>query len=155
VADACAKSSNCASKTSTSRRRQLTIRDAKGRESRVTRLPDRAINPLKYHLDQVKNRHQADLDQGYGATQLPFALGKKYPNADRQWVWQYAFPASTRCQDPRTGAIVRDPLHESGRQKAIKPAVRQTHIQKRVSCHTCRHSCATHLLQNGYDIRTV
>jgi integron integrase len=134
---------------------QLTIRDAKGGESRVTVLPNRAINPLKYHLEQVKKLHQEDLNQGYGATQLPFALAKKYKNASRDWVWQFAFPATTRCQDPRTGAIIRYHIHESSLQKALKQAVRQTGIQKRVSCHTFRHSFATHLLQNGYDIRTV
>jgi integrase len=118
-------------------------------------LPDRATDPLKHHLEQVKKLHQQDLNQGYGATQLPFALAKKYKNADRDWVWQYAFPASTRCQDPRSGATLRYHLHESGLQKAIKQAVRTTTIQKRIGCHTFRHTFATHLLQNGYDIRTV
>jgi integron integrase len=135
--------------------RQLVIRDAKGGESRVTMLPDRAIKPLQYHLGLVQNIHQADLNEGYGATQLPYALTKKHKNAARDWHWQYAFPASTRCKDPRSGAIVRYHLHESGLQKALKQAVRQTHIPKRVSCHTFRHSFATHLLQNGYNIRTV
>jgi integrase len=127
--------------------RQLVIRDAKGGESRVTMLPDRAIKPLQYHLDLVKKMHQTDLDEGYGATQLPFALARKYKTADRQWVWQYAFPSSTRCKDPRMGAmtfgrsetIVRYHLHESGLQKAV----RQTQIPKRISCHTFRHSFAT------------
>ena len=86
---------------------------------------------------------------------LPFALARKYPNANRQWIWQFVFPASIRCRDPRSGAIVRYHLHESGLQKAVKQAVRSAGLQKRVSCHTFRHSFATHLLQNGYDIRTV
>ena len=86
---------------------------------------------------------------------LPFDLARKYPNADRQWIWQFVFPSSTRSRDPRNGTFVRHHLHESGVQKALKQAVRLAGIPKRVSCHTFRHSFTAHLLQNGYDIRTV
>jgi len=134
---------------------QIVVRDAKGQESRLTMLPNSVQIPLKEHLQQVKRIHQQDLNLGYGAVTLPFALARKYPNANRQWVWQFVFPASTRCKDPRSGAIVRFHLHESGLQKAVKRAVRQAGIQKRVGCHTFRHSFATHLLENGYDIRTI
>jgi len=134
---------------------QIVVRDAKGYDSRVTMLPVSLVEPLQEHLQGVQRLHHQDLEQGYGATVLPFALARKYPNANRQWHWQFVFPASTRCQDPRSGAVVRYHLHESGLQKAVKQAVRGAGIQKRVGCHTFRHSFATHLLQNGYDIRTV
>ncbi|NEQ34079.1 MAG: integron integrase [Leptolyngbya sp. SIO4C5] len=134
---------------------QIIVRDAKGQESRVTMLPSSLQIELKEHLQQVRQTHQQDLDQGYGAVTLPFALARKYPNVNRQWIWQFVFPASLRCKDPRSGATVRYHMHESGLQKAVKRAVRNAGIQKRVSCHTFRHSFATHLLESGYDIRTI
>lgn len=134
---------------------QIIVREAKGQSSRVTMLSERVIVPLQEHLQCVKRLHNQDLEQGYGVVTLPFALARKYPNANRQWIWQFVFPSSTRCRDPRSEQIVRYHLHESGLQKAVKRAVHSAGIQKRVSCHTFRHSFATHLLQNGYDIRTV
>ncbi|MGC8713600.1 MAG: integron integrase [Leptodesmis sp.] len=126
---------------------QLVIRDAKGHESRVTILPDSVVEALREHLQTVKRLHQQDLAQGYGSVYLPFALGRKYPNAERNWVWQYVFPSDRRARDPRSGIIRRHHLDPSGLQKAIKRATRAAGIEKRVSCHTFRHSFATHLLQ--------
>lgn len=135
--------------------RQLVIRNSKGMESRLTMLPETLVEPLQEHLLWAKRQHQQDLEQGYGSVYLPFALERKYPNAEREWSWHYVFPAERLSQDPRTGITRRHHLHESGLQRAIKQAVQKTGIPKRVSCHTFRHSFATHLLQNGYDIRTV
>jgi integron integrase len=119
---------------------QIIVRDAKGHESRATLLPAKVVPALKEHLATVKRMHNLDLDQGYGAVTLPYALERKYPNANRQWIWQFVFPSSTRCRDPRNGIVVRYHLHESGLQKAVKQAVRVAGIQKRVGCHTFRHS---------------
>ncbi len=135
--------------------KQLIVRDTKGRESRVKMLPISLIEELQFHLKIVKRQHQQDLEKGYGSVYLPFALDRKYKNADREWIWQFVFPSNRISQDPRSKIIRRHHLHESGLQKALKQAVKTAGINKRVSCHTFRHSFATHLLQNGYDIRTV
>jgi integron integrase len=134
---------------------QLVLRNTKGNESRVTVLPQTLIQPLQTHLAQVRRQHEDDLNRGYGSVYLPFALERKYVGGDRQWMWQYVFPANRLSRDPRSGSVRRHHLHETGLQRALRDAVRIAGLQKRVSCHTFRHSFATHLLQNGYDIRTV
>lgn len=128
---------------------QIIVRDGKGMESRVTMLPKNVAEQLKEHLQQVKRTHQQDLARGSGETLLPFALQKKYPNAAKEWIWQYVFPSDRIAKDPRSELMCRYHIHESGMQKSIKQAVRSAKIEKRVGCHTFRHSFATHLLQNG------
>ena len=135
---------------------QLVVRDGKGSKDRITMLPQSLVDPLKEHLGRVKRLHERDLAEGYGDVELPYALARKYPNADREWAWQYVFPSRKRSVDPRTGAIRRHHVYETVLQRAVKQAARDAGITKPVSCHTLRHySFATHLLESGYDIRTV
>jgi len=135
--------------------RKIIVRDAKGMQDRVTVLAEAVIPFLHEHLQHVKRIHDDDLARGYGSVYLPLALERKYPNASREWIWQYVFPATKLSKDPRSGAIGRHHMHESSLQKAVKRAAHRAGINKRVTCHTFRHSFATHLLENGYDIRTV
>lgn len=131
------------------------VRDGKGRKNRVTMLPAIATSEIQDHLVGIRRQHQQDLGRGFGSVYLPFALERKYPNANRDWIWQYVFPAGRIVKDPRSGEMRRHHLYESGIQKALKQAVRQLGLAKKVGCHTFRHSFETHLLENGYDIRTI
>ncbi len=135
--------------------RQIIVRDGKGMKDRITMLPDVLIQRLREHLQHTKHIHEDDLAKGYGSVYLPFALERKYPNADREWLWQYVFPATRLSTDPRTGITRRHHINESSLQKAVRRAAKRAGIDKRVTCHTFRHSFATHLLEDGYDIRTV
>ena len=135
--------------------RTITVRDGKGEQDRVTILPESLIGPLQDHLRIVKRTHEEDLVKGYGAVYLPDALERKYPNAHKEWGWQYVFPANRLSVDPRSGVVRRHHLDESGLQKAIRQAGRLAGIAKPVSPHTLRHCFATHLLEAHYDIRTV
>jgi integron integrase len=135
--------------------RQIVVRDGKGAKDRVTMLPLSAIEPLRKQLAYARALHEADLAAGCGEVELPHALARKYRRAPSQWIWKFVFPSSRLSVDPRTGAMRRHHVYENYVTRGVKEAARAAGIPKPVSCHTLRHSFATHLLAGGYDIRTV
>jgi integron integrase len=134
---------------------EITVRNGKGGKDRITMLPAALVEPLRQQLRRAKAVHERDLAEGWGRVQLPGALERKYPNAPAQWAWQWVFPQRQRWTDAQTGGQGRHHIHETILQRAMTDAVRRSGIAKHAGCHTLRHSFATHLLESGYDIRTI
>jgi integron integrase len=135
--------------------RQIMVRDAKGGKDRVTMLPESVIEPLQQHLVRARSLHERDLASGHGDVELPDALARKYPKVPYEWGWKFVFPSHKLSTDPRTGVMRRHHVYENYLIRGVKEAARAARIAKHVSCHTLRHSFATHLLERGQDIRTV
>lgn len=136
-------------------RRVIVVRAGKGNKDRLAILPDILVDDLHAHLEPVKQQHRKDIEQGAGYVEMPHALARKYPNADREWCWQWVFPATRTYREPITGKRRRHHYHESALQRAVREAVHLAGIDKPASCHTFRHSFATHLIEDGVNVRTV
>src|SRR5690606_12566527 len=134
---------------------QIVVRNAKGAKDRVVPLPQTIVPPLQEHLIKVRELYKEDRKRGLPGVYLPDALLRKYPRTGEEWIWQFVFPSGRVSIDPRSGIVRRHHIHENGLQKAVKSAAMAAAIPKKVSCHSLRHSFATHLLESGYDIRTV